>query len=675
MEEPQRGFDPLEEEETTLTEENSELDERNDETFMNSVDLDFSWEIEHQQFASKLEEEKRERLFQEKPFKELNKGLDSLTLQSHYYEDTEVQAPLNRGKLRNDPKSSKVSQLWGQPLIELERSPSLLLERERENEKLGSFPRNLESLGTQKKVLFAEDLEKSLLAKTEAPQGEAPTWSQIFSRERDSFPKYAGPLGHFSPKAEKERFYQQSSQPMQTGSAAFRERRDNVFREHVLDRKLSNEEYPELRDSLSQRYKPDNRACQRELPTMKDSFPGWNSRETQRRGANRKRMENQHERRRERQQYKRSISSRLHSKWMSSHDIELIAKMHIRQLETSSLLTEDFYCQNLKKQTAKGNASSEKKHYLEKKKKEKVGYFPHHSENNLKARPWYIQGYNPNAPRRMVQVTHELLMENASEVDSTRSSETLFSEDLRITVQFMIAEAYDVLFEIEDILNGHIAVSDEEEAIVRLTQRLYNIFRISESDNISVSNKTVFTKLCTLEKGRKLQIRILSLLPSSYVGSLLKMIFYCLGMVLKRVNKQQIMEPMWKDWFNTISDAIESIEYVSLFTDIFHYFLAGNEDNSLFLQVVSTEPSLVLVSNLLSFSFETEYFTDHNLKRVLGEFCEKLVLHVESMFEQVDHSIVWKVIALLDGFIEDPLRDRLRATLRQLIEMQRISLS
>ncbi|GJQ11685.1 hypothetical protein GpartN1_g3476.t1 [Galdieria partita] len=637
-------------------EEDSELDGLNSETFADSVEVDYAWEEEHQLLASQLEEEKRQqRQLYHSSTPEIDDKLRLLSLQPHMSQGVASDAWNHQLETLGGNKESLYSNdMWGTSLFEFESKGKDARQLQRET------AWNTESHKRPNKVLFAQDLERSLLEKSHQ-RGTVPTLvSKGFQKPIVNVERRETPM--------ERNFAQRQSTRLEGDSNRTQKPWETLSGTNKFE-----DEYPSLKESA--KHFEDNR--KKAVSSVHSSQSGSHFRQSISIGQRQKRMG--YHKRSDNRQFVR----RLYSKWMNCSEIELIAKMHIRQLETSNWPVEDIYCQlyqQLRKQ--KGNEEKLKEYPYsrdrQKKRTMKSGYFPHHSENNLKILQralGSIQGYNPNAPRRMVQVSSESISDSLLEREESHITDTPFHEDSRIAAQSVISLAFDTLFDLEDGLSTYSSVVELEEFKTRMSRKLLGIFGISVDENLRDDTRNIFSRICALPKGRKLLVRCFAALPRTYVIPLLNMILFSLGMILKRISKAQLEETSWQLFLDNVMQLIEEMDDISVITEWTHSFAVGHRDNKNFLYVITTGSSLSLVVTLLFSACSLDSSSNPPLKMLLSSLCERLILSVEEMFEHVEHSIVWQLIALLDGFVETTLREKLRMIIKKLIEEHRITLS
>jgi hypothetical protein len=641
-------LEPATEEDDSLLEDN-----RNNETFDNSVDLDYAWEEEHQLVASQLEEEKR----RQRQSLSVDDKLRMLSLRQeggeHNYTTREEYASVG-SKERQQFYSDDI---WGNRSLPLAReqpqpplTPALWLEQSR-----------------PKKVVFAEELERSLLEKSSHPSSavdhgstwlekgwtEAPVKGKT-REQRDNKPEY--------PNMERE---------------SYLSKKKNVWKAPSESRRWLDTEYPSLEST--RKLQDSHRKKAASFVQNYSVNNNYNSKSVST------------EQRQKRTSYRHNRGGnaghqfirKLSSKWMTSSEIELIAKMHIRQLETSSWPIEDFYCQAYQRKlqkTREEQVINEHPNSRDKRRTWKSGYFPHHSENNLKILEralGSIQGYNPNAPRRIVQIASDSSSDTFKEEVSL--TDTIpFHEDSRIAAQSVISSAFDMLFELEDALSDSHSCSNAELERVKekLSRRLLSIFGISVEEDLGDETRNVFSRVCALPKGRKLLIRCFAVLPQTYIVPLVNMILFSLGMILKRMTKASLKDSSWQQFTDSVIHCMEDVQDISVIMEWTHSFVVGHSrDEKLFLHVVTSASSLSIVSSLLFHAFRGVDDNSHPpLKSLLNILCERLILSVEEMFQSVEHAVVWQLIALLDGFVETKLREKLRMIIKKLIEEQRVTL-
>lgn len=141
------------------------------------------------------------------------------------------------------------------------------------------------------------------------------------------------------------------------------------------------------------------------------------------------------------------------------------------------------------------------------------------------------------------------------------------------------------------------------------------------------------------------------------------------------MSKTQLEDSSWQQLLDHVLHLIEDMEDASVITEWTHAFDIGHRDERYFSFVTTSSCGLTLIMTLLFSAFRVDYSTRPSLKSVVNNLCERLILSVEEMFDHVEHAIVWQLIALLDGFVEATLREKLRMIIKKLIEEQRITLS
>ncbi|EME30617.1 hypothetical protein Gasu2_32880 [Galdieria sulphuraria] len=630
-------------------EEDSELDDVNNETFADAVDVDYAWEEEHRLVASQLEEEKRKQR-QWYIGSQVEDKLRLLSLQPQTSQE------MNRDTMHT-PVGNKdplyANDIWGTNLFQGNRNDARELQRK-------TAWNVVDSRRRPNKVLFAQDLERSLLESSQRRTTQVPI-SRGFLEPTVSGERRDPVIGKV--------FARQESTSFEKDSALTKKKPWETFSES----KKFEDEYPSLKESFktldSSRKKGasffQSSQSNNQFRQPRDISSGHR----QKRTGYQKRSDSRH------------FVRRLYSKWMTCSEIELIAKMHIRQLETSSWPVEDFYCQAYRQKEQRRSEEQLKEYPYSRDTKKKTlrsGYFPHHSENNLKILEralGSIQGYNPNAPRRMVQVALESVSDSSLERDEAHVTDTPFHEDSRIAAQSVISLAFDILFDLEDELSVYSSVAELEEHKTKMSRKLLNTFGITVDENLRDETRNIFSRICALPKGRKLLIRCFSVLPRTYLTPLLNMILFSLGMILKRTSKAQLEEPSWQQFVESVMHFIEETDDISVLTEWTHSFAVGHQENKNFLFVITTGSSLSLVVTLLFSACSLDSSRQPPLKMLLNRLCERLILSVEEMFKHVEHSIVWQLVALLDGFVDTMLREKLRMIIKKLIEEQRITLS
>jgi hypothetical protein len=421
-------------------------------------------------------------------------------------------------------------------------------------------------------------------------------------------------------------------------------------------------------------------------------------------------------------------STRLES--MTDRDLEVVLRMHLRQLENTVPYKDDFYAYALREKDAKGNpdafdALASKlagvdDSFLRRTNGPKSG--PRGSRPRSKATQGHndsagsvnlgsthtpghistlanalgtLQVWNPKAPRKLV----DFGIKNPSKGSGSQASyssgdpdgaipvplkdakggpRTLLRDDKHIAIRAAVEEGYDAVAAIHDVVRRKSTVPLDP-----LVLTLYELLRLPPAGEETLyssedytARDSFFISMCSFKKGKLFVARALVLLKPVQKGQIMSCLMRHLSTLLNSDKALQgeldLCENFWNAVCETIGNShMEPLKIVAMLRS-FDDTHKGDPNG-----VTSVLGSL-RGSRLLYTSLERVFgdincgmlsASDSYVTTTIDSLFDALLIALSDVFECAESSAgVWQVLALLDALANPEQQIRLRGLLKQLLE-------
>lgn len=388
---------------------------------------------------------------------------------------------------------------------------------------------------------------------------------------------------------------------------------------------------------------------------------------------------------------------------MTDRDLELVLRMHLRQLETAVPYKDEYYAFALKEKDAAGAsdaferlanivngmdpASTRGKRSGPKGARllstagddddtHSVTSTVHTPENmsTLASALGTLQVWNPKAPRKQVDfgATSEPTDGNSSSVSA---SDKLLREDDRIVVRFAVEEGYDVLAELHDVVRRK-----SNASVDTLIKSLFNLLRIPVKANAAVDAEgdAFFVRMCGFGKGKQFIARVFPILKPRHQFAVACAVMRNLHYLARGESKSSGCDKNSTDAFWLVinnyvreggADSWAAVDLLRRFDEA----QADQADGVVVALRSEVGASLVYAAMQRVYGAlsgdEFEDDTTANVSAVMAGLCDAIDRSLGALFQQAHSSaLVWQVAAMLDALAPPEQQARLRATLKRLLE-------
>lgn len=384
---------------------------------------------------------------------------------------------------------------------------------------------------------------------------------------------------------------------------------------------------------------------------------------------------------------------------MTEKDQELVFRVHLRQVESAVVYTDDYYNAMLKKKERMGNRElfpelAEKVHAIRLRSRQRGGegrpirtrrsknttgqngdvVSASRSDHNMKALATAlgtVQSWNPRAPRRVMDFA---VLEKGT--TGKEGPQKLLRDEERVKVRQEIEKGYDIIATIHDVARGE-SVDSLEAAMKSLLGTLHveeNVDVVDRKEETESKNK-FFTAMCTIEKGRRYLAHVIELLDVGERVMLFPAIMENLGKIVFAVRRQSFgKEGMQCELMNALVRTIQDSDVLAVdCVAMFQAFASvHNTRHDLFLSTFrSSSGSKVMFLCMQRISrgiFKKEIEAEEMSKGHMEKFFEVFTDSLQEIFEGAESvSKVWEVVAIMDALTVGEHKIRYRAELNKLL--------
>lgn len=298
-----------------------------------------------------------------------------------------------------------------------------------------------------------------------------------------------------------------------------------------------------------------------------------------------------------------------------------------------------------------------------------------------------IQAWNPKARRRVMDITAATSTGKPTSKPMSRitgehrvGEHRLMRDDERIHVRAAVESGYDLLGKLQDVTRKH-ANHDVSEILNHLVDTL----RLSPPSNkheqedafSSFESTRFFVRMCVFEKGKRYIARILSVLPARHGVRIVTAVFENLSVLLYEIAPSGDEDSHDVLWAAIISTVRKPEFPAQQCMDVLAAFCRTHSSDSgaiIFSLTTSVGAKLLYFTMQRIFTAQNDdpplYLTSDNVE--WDALCTALTDRLGDAFDAAESSDnVWEVAAMLDALSIGDTRDALRSTLKSLMDSGR----
>lgn len=387
---------------------------------------------------------------------------------------------------------------------------------------------------------------------------------------------------------------------------------------------------------------------------------------------------------------------------MTDKDLELVLRMHLRQIDTSIPYRDDFYwavyeddsntrdmyddlgahLRDVEAQSGGESVSIKKRLRKQDRDNDNKKVPGVHTSSNLKTLTralGTIQSWNPRAPRRLMDLgagdgkTAVPAVHKAIEEDGQNR---LLRDDERIAVRAAVEDGYDLLSRLQDI-----ARKKSAESYDVLLKSLLDTLHLSGSDGntapdfLPFESTRFFVRMCIFDKGKRYIARLLSVLSPMYAARVVTAVFENLSVLLYTIAPRTEGDPpdeFWEAVMRAVRNPLVPAERCAEILDVFCRIHA--EDAGALVIVLSSAVGARLMYAIMQRVFSLQDvgvpYTRNNPHWEM--LCGALAARLGDVFDAAESTKhVWEVAAMLDALSEGQTQFELRGVLKKLLESGR----
>lgn len=403
---------------------------------------------------------------------------------------------------------------------------------------------------------------------------------------------------------------------------------------------------------------------------------------------------------------------------MTDKDLELVFRMHLRQLETSKPYRDDFYSvayrlrhggnkeeaaedfdmyselgiqlstlsDHVHQRRPQKDRTARRKRERGQRKNEKTS-----KNSNLKALTSVlgtIQAWNPKARTRVMDLNLDRSGEDENKTNAVNplsrvirehrdGEEFLLRDDERIRVRSAVEEGYDILGKLQDVVRKY-ATHDVKE----LLEQLVGTLRLpasnsgdDEDDFSSFDGIRFFVRMCMFEKGKLYIARVLAVLPPDSAAHVCCAVFEHLNTLIYSIDESS-EDTLWVG----VIAAIQRTDFPpQSCMDLLSAFYRTHCGDSGAVVIALSSP---FGAKLLYVAMQ-RIFTAQNGDEPVeltgddqwNELCSALTSRLGGAFDSAETTAasenIWEVAAMLDALSTGPAQAMLRTTLKELLDSAR----
>lgn len=391
---------------------------------------------------------------------------------------------------------------------------------------------------------------------------------------------------------------------------------------------------------------------------------------------------------------------------MTDRDQELVFRVHLRQLESTTVYKDDYYCAVVGKERkhpdsdAFGSLSqmvqtirlSARDRGLDglgcgsrKSRRAGTSRVPQASSptNNEQGSRAFantlgsVQSWNPRAPKRTMGHSKS---EGLSPGPDNEFSPELVWSDIRVQACCAIEDGYDIIATIHDICRGESTESLEDQI-----RQLIGTLHLQEVHDVAMFHERelwhstpFFDSICISVKGRRYLEHVLDLLDLSEMSRILPALFSNLGKMLYRTRTQQECSNrilLSKRMRSVLCDAeLSAIDCLM----VFHAFITAHasDERSLVCSLRSAVGARLLFTCIQRIvkGLATAEFLDEELNQPeITKFALSVADIAPRCFKNAEsEKFVWEVIGGMDGLLSTQSQKDYRDKLSELVQSKKI---
>lgn len=396
-------------------------------------------------------------------------------------------------------------------------------------------------------------------------------------------------------------------------------------------------------------------------------------------------------------------STRRRLEGMTDRDMELVLRMHLRQLETAVPYKDEYYVFALKEKEANGSVDAFKRlanivngmdpaSTRGKRSGPKgarlstadddddtlsVTSTVHTPENmsTLASALGTLQVWNPKAPRKLVDFGAGTESADGNPSRHVSFSGKLLREDDRIVVRFAVEEGYDVLAALHDVVRRK-----SNASVDTLIKSLFNLLRIpvKATAPVDADADAFFVRMCGFTKGKRFIARAFVVLKPRHQFAVASAVMRNLQYLAEGESASSGGDKSGVDSFWHVINSYVREGAADSWTavDLLRRFDEAQVDQRDGVVVaLRSEVGASLVYTAMQRVYgalsgnEFEEDTAANVSAVMGSLCETIDTSLGAVFQHAHSSaVVWNVLAMLDALTPPEQQAKLRGTLKRLLD-------
>lgn len=297
-----------------------------------------------------------------------------------------------------------------------------------------------------------------------------------------------------------------------------------------------------------------------------------------------------------------------------------------------------------------------------------------------------IQSWTPKAPRRLMDynvVSDKSVVQAMNKRIADDVTSRSIRDDERVLVRVAVEEGYDIMNQLQDVARRKASYS-----VDTLLEKLYETLHISDTarsngvtgaESPGYERTRFFVRMCVFEKGRRYVSRVLKVLRPAQTSRVLKTMFENLSMLLYAIpaptgDSENDEEGLWEALKSIVrdpnTDAATCLEWLVAFGKT-HV----KDKGALMIALGS-----VIGANLIYITMQRIFAAQNSPSGVSltennkewEQLCSGLTSCLGDVFENAESTkSVWEVAAMLDALSHGEAQGTLRLTLKTLLDSGR----
>lgn len=391
---------------------------------------------------------------------------------------------------------------------------------------------------------------------------------------------------------------------------------------------------------------------------------------------------------------------------MTDRDQELVFRVHLRQLESTTVYKDDYYCAVVSKErkqsdsdtfeslsqmvqtirlTAHDHGHDGISRSSRKSRRAGTSRVPQPSSptNNEQGSRAFanalgsVQSWNPRAPKRTMGHSNSEGLSPGPDNDSTPK---LVWSDIRVQASCAIEDGYDIIAKIHDICRGENTESLEDQI-----RQLIETLHLQEVHDVVMLHERelwhstpFFETICASAKGRHYLEHVLDLLDLSEMSRIMPALFSNLGKMLYRTRTQQDCSSrilLSKRMRSILCDAeLSSIDCLA----VFHAFITAHssDEQPLICSLRSAVGARLLftcIQRILRGLATAEFLEEELNQPQITKFALGIADIAPKCFKNAESvQFVWEVVGSMDGLLSSQSQKEYRDKLSELVQSNKI---